>query len=497
MAQYTEDVTKQLLWEVPFKRTKGFPIDRSQVFTSYDEAMNYVKGIDDSKGKPYIGQILSVSTEDSLTVYKVENIGADGVLTEIEGKKPIAGDGIDIDNNTISVKISNINNQTNFITMDDNGIAVTEMSADKTIIRDKIPVAGGPLADLLNKAGINEIDANTDMNTFLFKLLCEEKYPTSVSFTEGEIKSNLSQPSFSLTPSDAELECGSKVTMSKITIPSVATPQVTKARRFNGFTYGYSFEDDNQKDSSNTSKAAVETNKTLNSGEEYTMKCEFSGFNNQTALTSTNSTTYSEVTIDSIELMIDEGTNKVKATITGPSASVDFGEIPELYACSNIGKTRSGSTVGDGVYYKTEKKDAVTKSSIASSNNKEITVTGKRFMFWGANKEHLTLNSANIRSLANGGTCATTALTATIYGSEEGVSQFVIAIPSDSGYSLTSAKNVRAMGDETFNSFTTEVVNVEGANGYTAKAYNIWKLNAETATLGTDAAFEITITKNA
>ena len=57
-----------------------------------------------------------------------------------------------------------------------NVLYVEKIPTEKTKVSADIPVAGGPLADLLNAAGITSISKDTDMQALLFQLLCKEMF---------------------------------------------------------------------------------------------------------------------------------------------------------------------------------------------------------------------------------------------------------------------------------------------------------------------------------
>ena len=71
MSDYILDVksqTSKVDWAFPFQRTGPFPLDRSSVFSSLEDAQNYASGAADERqlsGSSYIGQIISV--------YAIEN----------------------------------------------------------------------------------------------------------------------------------------------------------------------------------------------------------------------------------------------------------------------------------------------------------------------------------------------------------------------------------------------------------------------------------------
>lgn len=86
MASYIEEkgAINKLDWAMSFQRTGKFPLDRSSMFASYEDAAAYAKGDgSDSRqigGTSYVGQIITVYADDVVTVY---TIGADRTLTEV------------------------------------------------------------------------------------------------------------------------------------------------------------------------------------------------------------------------------------------------------------------------------------------------------------------------------------------------------------------------------------------------------------------------------
>ena len=69
MASYQESFKNKLDWQMPFQRTGKFPLDRSSIFSSYDDALAYAKqdGSDSRAlgGTSYIGQIIAVYGNDA------------------------------------------------------------------------------------------------------------------------------------------------------------------------------------------------------------------------------------------------------------------------------------------------------------------------------------------------------------------------------------------------------------------------------------------------
>ena len=91
-------------------------------------------------------------------------------------------------------------------------------------------------------------------------------------------------------------------------------------------------------------------------------------------------------------------------------------------------------------------------------------------MFFGSSTTVETLNSAIIRGYTN--TRASGAVTDHEVTVVEGAKQVVIAVPD--GRTLSAVKDVGAFGTDIVASFVKQTVAVEGANGYTAKNYNVY-----------------------
>lgn len=101
MSEYIFDVvsqTSKLDWAFAFQRTGAFPLDRSSLFSSYEDAVAYARGDkSDARelgGSSYVGQPVSVYDADNETV-NLYIIEADRTLKEV-GSAPI-GDNASIE----------------------------------------------------------------------------------------------------------------------------------------------------------------------------------------------------------------------------------------------------------------------------------------------------------------------------------------------------------------------------------------------------------------
>lgn len=257
----------------------------------------------------------------------------------------------------------------------DNGTYITvetEVNTEAVKTTNEIPVAGGPLASLLNSAGITSISSDTNLQDLFMTLFTKELWPGSLTFTEGTSKATISVPSFTLS-STGLVEVGTPITISDTTL-SAAVASSTP-RKYSGFTYGYSAANDNSKDSDNNTITINGSNVNLLE-ENYTMTRLVNGESES----ATPNTDHSAVTLESKVFNAIEGSNTVKIDITGPKATATFASMPIYYACSNLGKTSDE--------HKTVAKENATLNSIVPGNTKTLTVTGVYPYF--TNKDNIT-----------------------------------------------------------------------------------------------------------
>lgn len=356
-----------------------------------------------------------------------------------------------------------------------NTFSVKEVAATKTKTVETIPVAGGPLESLLKDAGITEIAAGSSIEDVLFSLICKEKWATTLVFSEGTVASSIEQPTFTLTNSGETVEVGTKCVLSEITMGD-ATPSISKNRRYSGFTYGYSAENDNSQDSANTSiTAGVDVAASLNEG-NYTMTRDYTQFNGATDDSATADATSSNVKLEGAELTVSYvGANSVKVTVGGPTASATFAAMPVYYACSNLKKTKDSDKDSEG-QYKSEAKDANTVTSSAASNSKTLSVTGARAFWTGSVKTAITeFTSATVRAAGDStdnhlekklGTSVPTTITA-----KGGDAQVIIATQKE----VTKVTSENQIGANVFGNFTHRTVTIEGANGFTGISYHVYE----------------------
>lgn len=327
------------------REVADFTTDGSTVTFNYEYDVKQESGLfdGDAQGSKTIP---SATTSNAGVMSATDKVKVDKIVTDGDGNKYLTDNG--------------------------NYQELIEDTTETIKTTDAIPVAGGPLADLLNKAGINSISPDTSMQDLFVSLFTKELWPTNLVFKEGTVSAAIAAPSFTLSNTDL-VEVGATVTIEKTTL-SAATMSTT-ARTYSGFTYGYSSSNDNTKDSSNTTITVNASNVALNSV-NYTMKRTTNG----SVENATANTNHAQVTLDSKTFKAIEGTNTVKVDITGPTANATFASMPVYYACSNLGKTNEE--------HKTEPKDTTTKTSTIPSNSKTLNVIGVYPYY--TNKDNIT-----------------------------------------------------------------------------------------------------------
>lgn len=327
------------------REVADFTTDGSTVTFNYEYDVKQKSGLfdGDAQGSKTIP---SATTSNAGVMSATDKVKVDKIVTDGDGNKYLTDNG--------------------------NYQELIEDTTETIKTTDAIPVAGGPLADLLNKAGINSISPDTSMQDLFVSLFTKELWPTNLVFKEGTVSAAIAAPSFTLSNTGL-VEVGATVTIGKTTL-SAATMSTT-ARTYSGFTYGYSSSNDNTKDSSNTTITVNASNVALNSV-NYTMKRTTNG----SVENATANTNHAQVTLYSKTFKAIEGTNTVKVDITGPTANATFVSMPVYYACSNLGKTNKE--------HKTEPKYTTTKTSTIPSNSKTLNVTGVYPYY--TNKDNIT-----------------------------------------------------------------------------------------------------------
>lgn len=397
------------------REVADFTTDGSTVTFNYEYDVKQESGLfdGDAQGSKTIP---SATTSNAGVMSATDKVKVDKIVTDGDGNKYLTDNG--------------------------NYQELIEDTTETIKTTDAIPVVGGPLADLLNKAGINSISPDTSMQDLFVSLFTKELWPTNLAFKEGTVSAAITAPSFTLSSTNL-VEVGATVTIGKTTL-SVATMSTT-ARTYSGFTYGYSSTNDNTKDSSNTTITVNASNAALNSV-NYTMKRTTNG----SVENATANTNPAQVTLDSKTFKAIEGTNTVKVDITGPTANATFASMPVYYACSNLGKTSEE--------HKSVAKDTVTKSSSTPSNSKTLNVTGVYPYY---------TNKDNITTFAKLALTTNKTLDVT-FVAETASNKHAFKIPAKFNVTKITLLNTLSGKYEDYSvsrfSVTTETINVQGTN---------------------------------
>lgn len=397
------------------REVADFTTDGSTVTFNYEYDVKQESGLfdGDAQGSKTIP---SATTSNAGVMSATDKVKVDKIVTDGDGNKYLTDNG--------------------------NYQELIEDTTETIKTTDAIPVVGGPLADLLNKAGINSISPDTSMQDLFVSLFTKELWPTNLVFKEGTVSAAIAAPSFTLSNTGL-VEVGATVTIGKTTL-SAATMSTT-ARTYSGFTYGYSSSNDNTKDSSNTTITVNASNAALNSV-NYTMKRTTNG----SVENATANTNPAQVTLDSKTFKAIEGTNTVKVDITGPTANATFASMPVYYACSNLGKTSEE--------HKSVAKDTITKTSSTPSNSKTLNVTGVYPYY---------TNKDNITTFAKLGLTTNKTLDVT-FVAETASNKHAFKIPAKFNVTKITLLNTLSGKYEDYSvsrfSVTTETINVQGTN---------------------------------
>ncbi len=397
------------------REVADFTTDGSTVTFNYEYDVKQESGLfdGDAQGSKTIP---SATTSNAGVMSATDKVKVDKIVTDGDGNKYLTDNG--------------------------NYQELIEDTTETIKTTDAIPVAGGPLADLLNKAGINSISPDTSMQDLFVSLFTKELWPTNLVFKEGTVSAAIAAPSFTLSNTGL-VEVGATVTIGKTTL-SAATMSTT-ARTYSGFTYGYSSSNDNTKDSSNTTITVNASNAALNSV-NYTMKRTTNG----SVENATANTNPAQVTLNSKTFKAIEGTNTVKVDITGPTANATFASMPVYYACSNLGKTSEE--------HKSVAKDTITKTSSTPSNSKTLNVTGVYPYY---------TNKDNITTFAKLGLTTNKTLDVT-FVAETASNKHAFKIPAKFNVTEITLLNTLSGKYEDYSvsrfSVTTETINVQGTD---------------------------------
>lgn len=276
-------------------------------------------------------------------------------------------------------------------------LAVRSIDTDATILQKDITVAGikGTLGSGNYKNG-DIIQKGTSIYEIIQNILCQEQYPENVS--EIKAKANVSLKDLTLTLNYSNNDIVEVGTLIKLVKGSTNdTKCVSSNSIVSGMTNGYSYENDNEKDSEDT-----EIEKecfTSISNNDYTISATIdSGFDADTT-TNVKTTPETQTGNGSASLnetnlgCVVEGENKITISATGASYSYHADAIDKVYYCSNLGNTDENK-YSTGV-------TSVSGTTIKPTNSTNKTIIGKYYYYLGYSEKTSfnQLNSDDIKSL--------------------------------------------------------------------------------------------------
>ena len=182
-----------------------------------------------------------------------------------------------------------------------------------------------------------------------------------------------------------------------------------------------------------------------------------------------------------------------EVTCTGVEGSktTATGSFENVVAESTAKTITAKATYNDGAIPKTNLGNPYAAGQIkaGSASKTSNQLVGVRYMFWGPMTEDTALTSTSIRALSKKEAVAKKTLTT--FGAGSGAKKVVVAVPA--GYKVTKVLMPSAMNADATASFVKQgtQVQVEGAEGYAATAYDVWVY--QSASIDSTETYAVTI----
>ena len=174
MAEYVESFGSKLDWAMPFQRTGKFPLDRTNIFSSYEDILAYAKqdGSDSRQlgGTSYVGQIVvnygpgpeleeGTPGADEVAAYVITAVGSSPAVQKLAQSSSTGDYGQDISNlqSALSALTGRVDTAEN---------SITDLQANIGTINSNVSAIAGNVSTL--QANVNAID--TRLNTAEAKL---------------------------------------------------------------------------------------------------------------------------------------------------------------------------------------------------------------------------------------------------------------------------------------------------------------------------------------
>ena len=239
-------------------------------------------------------------------------------------------------------------------------VDIEEIKGYAKELTEPITVAG--LSGSLG-ANISNGKVYTNIEDILRDLLCKEIYPTVSLSTTNPTLSFGGLVGATASNYQSLMEVGSVLNLNAVTLSGASITSCS--RRGSGFTYGYSSNNDNNKDNSGNPPAIDGTSSLVGS---YALTETYSPSSIGTVRTVTSSSNCDEVEFGAGSVVVALGSNTISISATSPSGTYSHPEYPAYYIVSNLGNTSEDKKLA---------KSSETSGTISSvTKNAEITVTG-------------------------------------------------------------------------------------------------------------------------
>lgn len=366
-------------------------------------------------------------------------------IKDIQEGQVSGGTAVSIENKTVNVKVAEGND--NFLKVNkNNSLEVKEVTTNKTLTTEKIPVAGGPLAYLAEKVYPNGIPAGSDLQEILMKLFCKEEWGKAnnpvYTFTANVGKPNI-------TGITNITNNSSYIVGEKVTIGATINTDITRTQKVevSGMDYGYSGDT-----TASTATTYTQSKTPTLSGQE-TISCSFNGF------------TQVDENIDgsagaSKEFYVGLGNNTYTVSETGRTVTAAEFDTATIYAKSNLGNvSETGVTVSNDGF---KASVAYKNGSITPTSTKSITVKGYYPVYYGVIKD---ANVTNDFWTADSIVSAKTAFSETTPSKitiTKGMATFFVAVPSNNtAYSKSDMTIIVSSNQKSFGkSEKTDVISI-------------------------------------
>lgn len=164
----------------------------------------------------------------------------------------------------------------------------------------------------------------------------------------------------------------------------------------------------------------------------------------------------------------------VKCTGVDDAQATATGSFENVVAEATAKKITAKATYNEGSIPKTNLGNPYPAGKIPAGSAEKTSgnYIGVRYMFWGPVTDDAVLNSAKIRGLAHNKASGTGALTT--FGAGAGAKKVIVAVPA--GRKITKVLMPSALNADVTALFVKQgtTVSVEGANGYTGTAYDVY-----------------------